>query len=198
MRRTSYNPTAAGRDYRPVMDSQTQAMIDNLPDRTGRSLQEWYAVLESAAPDTHGRGMALLKADHGVSHGFANLIMTMYRSRDAAPVSDEELVDAQYSGAKAALRPVCDRLVAAARGLGGDVEIAPKKTGVSLRRSKQFALVEVPSSRRVRVGLNLRGEPPTDRLREAGGMCTHTVDITGVEEVDDELLGWLRAAYERA
>ena len=180
------------------MDSQTQAMIDNLPARTGRSLQEWYAVLASADPGTHGTGLKLLKSEHGVSHGYANLIMTMYRSRDSAPSSDEDLVDAQYSGAKAALRPVYDRLVAAARGFGDDVEVAPKKTGVSLRRSKQFALVEVPSARRVRLGLNLRGEQGTDRLREAGGMCTHTVDVTGVDEVDDELLGWLRAAYERA
>ncbi|KAB7744105.1 DUF4287 domain-containing protein [Nostocoides sp. F2B08] len=180
------------------MDSQTQTMIDNLPARTGRSLQEWYAVLTSADPGTHGTGLKLLKTEHGVSHGYANLIMTMYRSRDSAPSSDEELVDAQYSGAKAALRPVCDRLVAAARELGDDVEVAPKKTGVSLRRSRQFALVEVPSARRVRLGLNLRGEPGTERLREAGGMCTHTVDVAGLDEVDDELLGWLRAAYEGA
>ena len=180
------------------MDSQTQAMIDNLPARTGRSLQEWYAVLSTADPGTHGTGLRLLKTEHGVSHGYANLIMTMYRSRDAAPSSDEDLVDAQYSGAKAALRPICDRLVSVARGFGEDVEVAPKKTGVSLRRSKQFALVEVPSARRIRLGLNLRGEPPTDRLREAGGMCTDTVDVTGVEEVDDELMGWLRTAYERA
>ncbi|MGA8046957.1 MAG: DUF5655 domain-containing protein [Dermatophilaceae bacterium] len=180
------------------MDSQTQAMIDNLPARTGRSLQEWCAVLVSADPATHGAGLKLLKAEHGVSHGYANLIMTMYRARDSAPTSDEDLVNAQYSGVKAALRPVCDRLVAAARGFGEDVDVAPKKTGVSLRRSKQFALVEVPSARRIRLGLNLRGEPGTDRLREAGGMCTHTVDVTDVTEVDDELLGWLRAAYERA
>lgn len=47
-------------------------------------------------------------------------------------------------------------------------------------------------------GLNLRGEPGTDRLRVAGGMCTHTVAVRTVEDVDDELLGWLREAYSRA
>lgn len=180
------------------MDPQTQTMIDNLPTRTGRSLEEWYAVLDQAGHLTHGKALALLKAEHGITHGFANLIVTMHRARDAGPVSDEDLVDAQYAGGKAPLQPVCDRLVAIARDLGADVEVAPKKTGVSLRRSKQFALIEVPSSRRVRLGLNLRGEAATGRLREQGGMCTHSVDLSGVDDIDDEVLGWLRAAYERA
>lgn len=178
--------------------SQTQTMIDNLPERTGRSLEEWYAVLDSAGTTAHGQSLALLKSEHGVSHGYANLIVTMHRARNQAPATDAELIDAQYTGAKAALRPVCDRLVAVARTLGEGVEVAPKKTGVSLRRSKQFALVEVPSASRVQLGFNLRGEPPTDRLRVASGMCTHRVDLTSVDDIDDEVIGWLRRAYERA
>lgn len=78
------------------------------------------------------------------------------------------------------------------------MEIAPKKTGVSLRRRKQFALVEAPSTTRLQLGLNLRGVPPTDRLRLAGGMCTHRVDVRSLDEVDDQLVGWLREAYELA
>ncbi len=195
---TSYNPAHAGYRYRPIMDPQTQTMIDNLPTRTGRSLEQWYAVLDNAGPLTHGRALTLLKSEHGVSHGYANAIVTLHRARDAGPVSDEELIGAQYAGGKAPLRPVCDHLIAAALALGDDVEVAPKKTGVSLRRSKQFALIEVPSARRVRLGLNLRGEAATDRLREQRGMCTHSVDLAAIDDLDGELIGWLRSAYERA
>ena len=81
---------------------------------------------------------------------------------------------------------------------GPDVEIAPKKTGVSLRRNKQFAVIEAPSATRLQLGVNLRGATPTERLRAAGGMCTHRVDVASAEEIDAELVGWLHEAYEEA
>lgn len=176
------------------VDAATQTMISNLPARTGRSLEEWFAVLDAAGLDKHGQAVSFLKSEHGVSHGFANLIVTQHRSRGASS-SDQTLVDAQYAGRKAALRPVYDRLVTIASGLGEDVEIAPKKTGVSLRRTKQFALIEAPSSTRIQLGVNLRETAPTERLRAATGMCTHRVDVTSVDQVDEEVADWLRAAY---
>lgn len=179
------------------MDAGTRSMIDNLPRSTGRSLEEWFVVLDATGLEKHGELMAYLKQEHGLSHGFANGIVLQHRSRGTS-TADDDLVDAQYAGAKAALRPVHDAIVAAVRTFGEDVEVAPKRTGVSLRRSKQFALVEPASAKRVQVGINLKGMPPTGRLREAGGMCTHRVDVTGAEQVDDELVGWLREAYDRA
>lgn len=180
------------------VDAATQTMIDNVPAKTGRSLDEWFAVLDAAGLDRHGEAMALLKSAHGVSHGFANLIVARWRARDQAPASGDDLVDAQYAGPKAGLRPILERILAETGAFGDDVEVAPKKTGVSLRRSKQFALVEAPSAKRVQLGLNLRGTAPTERLRAWGGMCSHRVDVTADGEVDAELIGWLREAYDRA
>ena len=50
------------------------------------------------------------------------------------------------------------------------------------------------------LGINLKGTAGTDRLTEEkpGGMCTHKVKLTAVDEVDEELKAWLKAAYERA
>ncbi len=168
----------------------------NLEARTGRPMHEWVELVSHSGLQKHGEIVAWLKEEHGVSHGFANGIALAVRSGDAPPTGDA-LVDAQYAGAKAALRPVLDRLLALARELGDDVEVAPKKTAVSLRRSTQFAVVEAPSAARVGLGLQLRDHPTTDRLRAARGMCSHTVDVRSVDEVDDELAGWLRTAYER-
>lgn len=180
------------------VDAATQSMIDNLPAKTGRSLDEWFAVLDAAGLEKHGQAMALLKGEHGVSHGFANLVALQHRARAAGPVTADDLVAAQYAGGKAGLRPILDRLVAEATALGDDVEVAPKKTSVSLRRRKQFAVVEAASAKRVRLGINLGAAPPTERLQAAGGMCTHRVDLASVDDLDDELLGWLREAYALA
>ena len=81
---------------------------------------------------------------------------------------------------------------------GNDVELAPKKAGVSLRRSKQFALIEPTTRTRIDIGINLNGISPTDRLKAAGGMCTHKVALTRLDQIDDELAGWLRTAYQQA
>lgn len=179
------------------VDAATQTMIDNVPAKTGRSLEEWFAVIDATGLDKHGRILSHLKAEHGMSHGFANLVAARYLSRGQS-ASGGDLVEAQYAGRKAGLRPLYDHLIAEVRAFGDDVEVAPKKTAVSLRRNKQFALVEAPSATRLQLGVNLRDATPTDRLRAAGGMCTHRVDVTSATEIDDELIGWLRAAYEMA
>lgn len=162
---------------------------------TGRSMPEWFEVVAASGLEKHGEIVAWLKSEHGLTHGFANGIALQFRSRDAS-TDDADLIDAQYAGAKAALRPICDRLIAEAKALGA--EIAVKKTGVSLRRSKQFAVIEAPSAKRVQLGLQLKGDPTTDRLVTGNAMCSHRVDLATVDEVDDELLGWLRGAFARA
>lgn len=180
------------------VDAATQSMITNLPVNTGRSLEEWFVVLDAHPYQKHGEGLTFLKTEYGLSHGFANLIVARHRALDSPPASGSDLVDAQYVGSKQALRPIYERIVAGVREFGGDVEVAPKKTGVSLRRNKQFAVIEAASATRLQLGINLRGAEPTERLRAAGGMCTHRVDVRSLDEVDGELLGWMRQAYELA
>lgn len=180
------------------VDAATESMIANLPVKTGRSLDEWFVVLDAYPYEKHGEGMTFLKTGHGLSHGFANLIVARHRARGAAPASSADLVDAQYAGAKQGLRPVYERLIAAVREFGDDVQVSPKKTAVSLRRNKQFAVIEAASAVRVQLGINLRDADPTERLRAAGGMYTHRVDVRSLDEVDAELLGWMREAYDLA
>jgi hypothetical protein len=179
------------------MSDPIQSMIDNLPANTGRSLQEWFAVLEATGLEKHGELMAHLKTEHAVSHGYANGIVLQYRSRGISQ-ADDDLVDAQYAGAKTGLRPIHDAIVAAVAEFGPDVTVAPKKTSVSLRRSKQFAVIEPASAKRIQLGIQLIGNATTDRLLTGNAMCSHRVNLSIVDEVDGELLGWLREAYSRA
>jgi hypothetical protein len=169
----------------------------NLVQKTGRSMPEWLDTVSSTGLTKHTDIVAWLKSEHGLTHGFANGIAQTFRDRGASS-EPADLVTEQYSGAKQGLRPIYDRLVQVAASFGSDVEVAPKKSGVSLRRSKQFALVEAPSAKRVQLGIQLKGDLPTERLLVGNAMCSHKVSLSSIDEIDDELLGWLREAYNRA
>jgi predicted transport protein len=184
------------------IDPQLQTMIDNMPAKTGRALEEWFPVLAAAGLDKHGEMVKLLKGEHGVTHGFANTIVTLYRQHAAGgPAPDADLVASQYSGDKARLQPIYETILAAVSGFGPDVEIAPKKSYVSLRRRKQFAIVQPSTKTRVDLGLNLKHVAETGRLQSGGafgGMCSHKVALTTPAEVDEAVVTWLRQAYEQA
>jgi len=176
-------------------------MIAKLPEQTGKTLKQWQALVRSSGLTAHGQIVKLLKTDHGVTHGYANLIAHKTLKSDAASAGDTgDLVAAQYGGARASVKPIYDAVLAAVQKFGPDVEIAPKKTYVSLRRSKQFGLLQ-PAAARLDVGINLKGVAATARLETSGSfntMVSHRVRVGARAEVDAELIGWLREAYERA
>jgi len=178
------------------------AMIANLKEKTGKTLEQWVAVAKKSGLAKHGEIVKLLKDEHGLTHGYANLVAHKHLKSDAGSAADSgDLVEAQYAGPKAGLRPIYDALVKAMRGFGKDVELAPKNAYVSVRRSKQFAIIQPSTKTRVDVGINLKGRPTTDRLEASGSfnaMVTHRVRVENPAGVDKELVGWLREAYESA
>jgi predicted transport protein len=152
--------------------------------------------------EKHGEIMKLLKDEHGVTHGFANTITILYRQHaEGGPPAEEDLVAAQYAGPKAGLKPIYDDVIKTVESFGKDVEVAPKRTYVSLRRSKQFGLVQPSTKTRLDIGLNLKDVEPQGKL-EAGGsfnaMCTHRIRIEEPGDFDAEVKDWLKKAYEVA
>ena len=180
-------------------EEMAATMLRNVPGKTGKSLTDWHKILKRSSLEKHGVMVKLLKTDNGVTHGFANLIVTKYRQTGTQ--SDDDLVVAQYSGAKADLRPIYDTLIKAVSAFGKDLEIAPKKAYVSLRRKKQFGLIQPSTKTRVDVGLNLGDTKATKRLEKSGSfnaMVSHRVRLDGPDDVDKQLVGWLKQAYEGA
>ncbi|HLN26588.1 MAG TPA: DUF5655 domain-containing protein [Gemmataceae bacterium] len=176
------------------------AMIAGLPEKTGKSLEEWLKILRASKLTKHKEFMTLLKGEHGLTHGFANMIALQALQSDSHTASDTDaLVDAQYAGAKSALRPIYESLLAAMRKFGKDVEVSPKKAYVSVRRNKQFAILQPSSATRLDVGINLKGIEPSGRLEPSGSfnaMVSHRVRLSKPGDVDKELLGWLKQAYD--
>ena len=180
-------------------ETMAASMLKNVPEKTGKTLAEWHKILRKTSLQKHGELLDVLKIEHGVTHGFANLIVTKFRESGSEPASD--LVATQYAGAKVELRPIYDALVNAVQEMGKDVKLAPKKAYVSLRRNKQFALIQPSTRTRVDVGLNLPEAKPGKRLEKSGSfnaMVSHRVRLSAPADVDAELIGWLKAAYQNA
>jgi predicted transport protein len=182
-------------------EEMTASMIANLKEKTGRDLAAWLKLIGRAKLAKHGEIVTWLKGEHALTHGYANLVAHKALASDAGSAgTDTDLVADQYAGKKAGLRPIYDALAHAIRGFGEDVELAPKKAYVSLRRAKQFGLIQPSTATRVDVGLNLKGEPPTKRLEPSGSfnaMVSHRVRVESLADVDQQLVGWLKQAYER-
>jgi hypothetical protein len=187
-----------------VVDEGLRAQIRNIEASSGKTMAQWTELIRASGKSKHGEIMALLKSDYGMSHGNANRVALEARdaiARDgaAAPAPSDPIAE-WFAGSKPAVRPIYDRLEAKVRRFGADVEEAPKRGYMSLRRKKQFAML-YPAASRVDVGLILPGEPPTTRLESGqkfNAMCTHRVRVERLDEVDRELVDWLRTAYERA
>lgn len=179
------------------MDKVLKTMIDNMPEKTGKSLSEWKSILKTKNFAKHSEAVKYLKTKHGVTHGFANTIVSL--SKDDQK-SANELVENQYSG-KDNLRPIYEKLIALVNDFGDDVKIVPKKTEVSLDRKKKFGVIRPSTKSRIDLGLKLKDKSITDRLENSGPfgtMCTHRVRLTDADQVDGELLEWLKEAYQKA
>lgn len=181
-------------------DKATQTMIENLHKNTGKSLEQWITIVNKEDLPKHGEMIKFLKETHGLTHGFANLIAHKAKGSDAGSAKNQDdLIANQYQG-KERFIPVYEKLIAEIKTYGEDVEIAPKNTYVSLRRKKQFAILNPASKARFEIGLNLKGQEPKGKLEaeRPGSMCSHKINISGMEDLNKEILEWIKMAYEKA
>ena len=175
-------------------------MEKGLLEKTGKSLDHWIKVVHQSKIEKHKAIMDFLKSEHGFTHGFANFVALKSKKSDAASIDDTELLNNQYKG-KEHLKPIYERLLAVIDKFGKDITRTPKKDSVSLIRKKQFALIKPATKTRIDLGLKIKDKPTTERLENSGpfgAMCTHRVRLTDVSEVDQELIGWLKEAYQKA
>ena len=179
--------------------------LANIEKRTGKTLKELAAIVHASGLAKHGEIREMLKRDLALGHGDANsLAHHVLRSGASsggatqAP-STADVVAGFYGGAKASLRPIHDKLMAKILKFG-DFEIAHKKTYISLRRKKQFAMIGPATNTRVEVGLNMKGVKASDRLvaMPPGGMCNYKIKLSSAAEVDAEVIAWIRQAFDGA
>ena len=175
-------------------------MEQGLQEKTGHSLEYWIDIVKKSGVDKHRAIINFLKAEHGFTYGYANFIALKTLKSDAGSIDDADLLTNQYKG-KESLKPIYDKLLVEIDKFGNDITKTPKKNSVSIIRKKQFALIKPATKTRIDLGLKLKDKPTTDRLENSGpfgAMCTHRVRLTETDDVDSELVNWLKEAYEKA
>ena len=183
------------------MDQAEKTMVENLHKNTGKTLEEWIGIVKAKNFAKHGEIMKFLKEEHGFTHGFANMVALKARSADAGSVENkDDLIEKQYKG-KEHFKPVYDALLSEIMKFGDDVEVAPKNAYVSLRRKKQFAMLQPATKTRFEIGLNMKGQEATgvlETIDKANAMCSHKINIASQEEITPEVVNWIKTAYEQA
>lgn len=183
-----------------------RAIITNLPAKTGRDFEAWIALIHEQA--IVGQGMSKtgevlnwLKREYTLGHSTAFILATeALKPANYVPPTDEQVIAAQYAGAKAALLPIYEKVLAYALSLGADVRVEPRQSYVAFARAKQFALIQPSTKTRADLGLALPNTEPSERLVAStnfgSGSISRRVALASVDDVDAEIEGWLRQAYE--
>lgn len=186
-----------------------QKWAAELPQKTGRSLEQWLALVKREGPTAEKERREWLKQKHGLGTNAASWIAERADGKgweDSDPEAylqaAEKWVDEMFSGNKARLRPIYDELLRLGLRIGKDVQACPCKTIVPLYRNHVIAQIKPATRTRIDFGLALGSLKTPKRLINTGGFekkdrITHRFEISALDQIDEEVKKWLKVAYER-
>ena len=195
-------------DVHPSL-AMVQKWLAELKEKTGRSLNEWIALVKKEGPKDEKSRREWLKSKHKLGMNSAWWIAERAEGKGWEGDTPEaylkaaiQYVEGQYAGPKVKLRPIYDELLTLGKSLGNDVRACPCKTIVPLYREHVFAQIKPTTNSRIDLGFALthyKGKLPK-RLIDTGGLAkkdriTHRIEITAAEEIDGEVRKWLTTAY---
>jgi hypothetical protein len=186
-----------------------QKWIEELSQKTGRSLEEWIVLTKKSGPPTEKERRDWLKKEHQLGTNSASWIAErtegkgteVFDSQEAYLKTAAEWVEAQYSGPRAALRPLYEQLLRLGFSLGRDVKACPCKTMVPFYRNHVFAQIKPSTNTRIDLGFALGNVKTPKRLIDTGGYekkdrITRRIEIKIKADIDDEVKLWLKKAYD--
>jgi hypothetical protein len=188
--------------------AMTEKWVATLKEKTGRSLEEWLALVKKSGPKTEQDRRNWLKNDHGLGMNTALGIAehaepngSEFASPDAYLAAAEKYVEGMFSGPKSALLPLYDELLRLGLTIGKDVKACPCRTIVPLYRHHVFAQIKPTTQTRIDLGFALGARKPEGRLIDTGGYVkkdriTHRIPLSSIEDIDAEVKKWLKVAYE--
>ncbi len=185
------------------------AIRENIPEKTGKSLEEWSSIVTKAGLLVSKDIIAFLKTEYGLGRPTGMVIAShslgMHEDFDSEAYLRKapSVIDAQFTGKKEHLREFADELYILIEEQGGDVGASPCKTYVPFYRNHVFAQVKAATQKRIDLGLALKdydGEMPK-RLIDTGGLAkgdriTHRIEVSTAADIDEDLIRWIKSAYE--
>ncbi|HTU35089.1 MAG TPA: DUF5655 domain-containing protein [Candidatus Acidoferrum sp.] len=187
-----------------------QKWLAELKGKTGRSLDEWIALVKKEGPKGETARRGWLKTKYKMGMNSAWWIAERAEGKRADEDSPEgylkaavRYVEEQYAGPKEKLRPIYDALLAKGKALGPDVKACPCKTIVPLYRQHVFAQIKATTNSGIDLGFALKGHKGklAKRLIDTGGLAkkdriTHRIEITSLADIDPDVDRCLKIAYE--
>lgn len=184
-------------------------IVEKLPAKTGRALDEWAGLLSEAGPSDNKERRSWLRDQHGLGGTTIGLILNHAADKGAENLSPEaylanapKLVAAMYAGPKAHMLPIYKALIDVALSLGTDVKACPCKTIVPLYRTHVFAEIKPTTRTRLDLGLALKGVEHAipETVIDTGGLgrgdrITHRIPLAALDDITDEVRDWLDRAY---
>lgn len=169
-----------------------------LKERTGLDVTAWNQRIQTQNFGNERALRAWLNRQGVTSYAQNLLVWERFGYPDFMQASAEELIQGQYAD-RPQLQLIFEAILGAVAGWE-DIIIQARKTYVSLRTSRRtFARVQATTKQRVDLALRLEGQKPGRRLQPSRiHETTHLqVSLTTAEDVDAEVLDWLRKAYDQ-
>jgi len=189
--------------------AMTQKWVAELKQKTGRSLEEWLSFIKKFGPKDEKERRDWLKQEHGLGTNAAWWIAERSVGKRTETDDPSEYLEAaegyvekMYSGSKAGLRLIYDALLKLGLKTGKDAKACPCQTIDPLYRNHVFAQIKPATRTSIDLGFALGDMKAKGRLIDTGGFAkkdriTHRIPIESVQDIDDEVHHWLKAAYDR-
>jgi hypothetical protein len=190
--------------------AMTQKWLAELKEKTGRSMEDWLALVRKEGPKDQKSRREWLKTKHKLGTNSAWWVAERAEGKGGDEDTPQaylkaavRYVEDQYAGPKEKLRPIFDELLTLGKSLGDNVKACPCKTIVPLYRQHVFAQIKPTNNSRIDLGLALthyKGKLPK-RIVDTGGLTkkdriTHRIELTSPQQIDGEVKKWLKTAYD--
>ena len=188
--------------------AMVQKWVMELPEKTGRSLEQWLELVRKSGPAEHKKCREWLKEEYGLGTNSAWWIADRAAGKGEEDSDPQaylkaalKYVEDMFAGARAKLRPIYDKLLELGLKVGKDAKACPCQTIVPLYRHHVFAQIKPATNTRIDMGFALKDTKVTGRLVDTGGFAkkdriTHRIPITSLREIDAEVKRWLKVAYD--
>lgn len=193
--------TASKKMKIPYDTSSVHAMNEKwregIQKRTGKSFEQWRKLMLKACGPEIAEREAWLK-NQGLNTMCAGWI-ARDKYAEIGEYDPEALVDAQYQGKKAELKPLYDELLRLGIALGSDVTVRPCETTVPLFRKFAFAYIAAATNTCVDLALALGDRLSSGRVERlataSSNRVSHRIRISSLKEIDAEVKKLMAEAY---
>ena len=179
-----------------------QEFIQTAKEKTGRSLDEWLAVVKPTGYTKQMEILNWLKKEHQLNHMQAQFVAGIYLNNGNVVYQNEgNLLENQLAKCEA-MKPLFDFVSNKIIEQFPQTQLIAKKTYVSFTAQREFAAINI-KPKEIRLGLDLGTEPFNEVLQKAklsGPMprISHMIVLTDENEIDDKVSEYLSQSYYRS